>query len=51
MTALVETQVPHAAPLAVPRRGMLRSVLSHPMGVIGAGMLLVALAARSAHQV
>jgi oligopeptide/dipeptide ABC transporter ATP-binding protein len=44
MTALVETQVPHAAPLAVPRRGMLRSVLSHPMGVIGAGMLLVALA-------
>jgi len=43
MTALVETQAPAAAPLAPPRAGMLRTLLSRPMGAIGVAMLLVAL--------
>jgi peptide/nickel transport system permease protein len=42
MTALVEVQVPHTAPIAAPR-GVVRRLLHRPMGVIGLGMLGVAL--------
>jgi peptide/nickel transport system permease protein len=42
MTALVEVQAPHEAPLAAPR-GILRSLIRRPMGAIGLGMLLIAL--------
>ena len=43
MTALVETQGAATAPLVAPRRGLVRNLLSRPMGAVGAAMLLVAL--------
>jgi peptide/nickel transport system permease protein len=43
MTALVEVNAPASAPTVVPRRAV-RTLLRRPMGAIGIGMLLVALA-------
>jgi oligopeptide/dipeptide ABC transporter ATP-binding protein len=42
MTVLVEVQAPRIAPIAAPR-GALRRLLNRPMGIIGLGMLGVAL--------